>query len=134
MSELALGLAGRAPDTTQERRGAGSAAAVDWVPICPIESLIPGRGVAGVVGDVQVAIFLLAPGEVCAVDQRDPFSGADVLSRGIVGDVDGEPTVASPVYKQRFALRSGQCLEDPTTSIRTWPVRVDAGLVEVLVR
>ncbi len=51
-----------------------------------------------------------------AVDNVDPFSGASVLSRGIVGDAGGVPTVASPVYKQRFDLRTGRCLDDPSTA------------------
>jgi nitrite reductase (NADH) small subunit len=56
-----------------------------------------------------------------------------VLSRGLIGDVDGAPTVASPLYKQRFDLRTGRCLEDSTVDVRTWPVRVHEGRVEVAV-
>ena len=55
------------------------------------------------------------------------------MSRGIIGDADGTPTVASPIYKQRFDLRTGQCLEDDTVAVRTWPVRVHDGRVEVAV-
>jgi nitrite reductase (NADH) small subunit len=104
-----------------------------WEPVCDAGWLIPGRGVAARVADHQVAVFLLPDGEVLAVDDLDPFSGATVLSRGLVGDADGEPTVASPVYKQRFALRSGHCLDDPTITIRTWPVRERDGWIQVAV-
>jgi nitrite reductase (NADH) small subunit len=87
---------------------------------------------ARVAGD-QVAVFVLDDGSVLAVDDVDPFSGASVLSRGLVGDVDGQPTVASPVYKQRFDLRTGRCLDDAAVSIRTWHARVRDQRIEVAV-
>jgi NAD(P)H-dependent nitrite reductase small subunit len=102
-----------------------------WVALCATDRVIPGRGVAARVGAAHVAVFVLPDGEVLAVDDVDPVSGASVLSRGLLGDVDGEPTVASPVYKQRFSLRSGRCLDDPTIGIATWPVRTRDGLIEV---
>jgi nitrite reductase (NADH) small subunit len=61
----------------------------------------------------------------------DPFSGASVLSRGIVGDREGRPTVASPIYKQVFELATGICLDDPSVSVPTYPARVSNGVVEV---
>ena len=39
-----------------------------------------------------------------ALSNRDPYSGAYVLARGIVGTRGGLPTVASPMYKQVFDL------------------------------
>lgn len=102
-----------------------------WHTVCPVDRLTPGRGVAALVAGVQVAIFLLPGGELLAVDDHDPFSGAAVVSRGLVGDAGGEPTVASPVYKQRFALRTGRCLDADDVALRTWPVRIRDGLVEV---
>ena len=102
-----------------------------WETVCRLDALIPDRGVAALVDGVQVAVFLLMGGEVLAIDNLDPFSGASVLSRGLIGDVAGEPTVASPVYKQRFFLRTGRCLEDDSVVVRTWSTRVADGLVEV---
>ena len=104
-----------------------------WRVVCPIDRLIPGRGVGARVAGAQVAVFLLADGTVLAVDDHDPFSGADVLSRGLVGEVDGRATVASPVYKQRFDLLTGQCIDDPSVAVDTWPVRVRQGWIEVAV-
>jgi nitrite reductase (NADH) small subunit len=105
-----------------------------WVPVCPVARLTPDRGVAALVDGHAVAVFLLGTGEVYAVDHRDPFSGANVLARGLVGDQDGVPTVASPVYKQRFDLRSGACIDDPSVAVATWPARVAGGVVEVGLR
>lgn len=103
-----------------------------WTPVCRVTALVPERGVAVLLaGGEQVAVFLLHDGELAAVSNRDPFSGACVLSRGIVGDADGEPTVASPMYKQRFSLRTGRCLDDPEVGVTTHPVRVLDGMVQV---
>jgi len=106
-----------------------------WAVVCPIGRLLPERGVAALLGDVQVAIFRIwsdsGDDEVLAIGNVDPFSGAAVLSRGIVGDRGGVPTVASPVYKQAFDLRTGRCLDDPNVTVDTYPVRVTDGTVEV---
>lgn len=103
-----------------------------WIPVCPVTALVPERGVAVLLaGGAQVAVFLLHDGELAAVSNRDPFSGACVLSRGIVGDAGGEPTVASPMYKQRFSLRTGRCLDDPAAAVTIHPVRVLDGVVQV---
>ena len=102
-----------------------------WEPVCTIDRLTPDRGVAALVHGQQVAVFLLATGELFAVDNRDPFSGANVMSRGLVGEVDGAPTVASPVYKQRFDLRTGRCLDDDSVQIGSWKARKGGGVVEI---
>ena len=86
-----------------------------WTAVCRLDDLVPERGAAALLerGDgstVQVAVFRLMDDSVRAVQQLDPYSGANVMSRGIVGSRGEEPTVASPVYKQVFALASGQCL------------------------
>ncbi|SVD23298.1 uncharacterized protein METZ01_LOCUS376152, partial [marine metagenome] len=47
----------------------------------------------------------------------------------IVGSKGDEPKVASPVYKQQFSLRTGQCLDDPETTVRTYPIREQDGQV-----
>src|SRR5829696_8415352 len=82
-----------------------------WLPACPAAALPPERGVAVLLpGGAQAALFRTYDGALYAVGNADPFSGAAVLSRGIVGDRDGEPTLASPMYKQVFSLRTGACL------------------------
>jgi nitrite reductase (NADH) small subunit len=104
-----------------------------WRVVCDVSFLTPDRGASARVGGDRVAVFRLSSGELRAIDDFDPFSGAYVLSRGIVGDADGEPTVASPVYKQRFSLRTGVCLDDPTGQVGTWEVRLNRGRIEVAV-
>ena len=101
-----------------------------WTDVCPLDRLIPGRGVAAMVAGEQVAIFLV-DGDLYAIGNRDPFSGAYVMSRGIVGTKDGVTKVASPMYKQTFDLRTGVCLEKPEVSIPVWAVRAVDGRIEV---
>jgi nitrite reductase (NADH) small subunit len=99
--------------------------------VCPWSRLPVERGVAALVDGEQVAVFRTADGGLHALSNLDPFSGAMVLSRGIVGSRGDRPTVASPVYKQVFDLETGQCLDDPAVRLAVHPVRVRDGLVEV---
>ena len=102
-----------------------------WTPVCALTALLPDRGAAALLaGGEQVAVFRTG-GAVYALSNMDPFSGAAVLSRGIVGDVGGVPVVASPMHKQRFDLRSGSCVDDPAVSVAVYPVRVEDGTVLV---
>ncbi|MFE0513220.1 nitrite reductase small subunit NirD [Streptomyces sp. NPDC058964] len=95
----------------------------DWLTICDLTALTPGRGVAALLPDGrQAAIFLDRAGDVYAIDNRDPFGGAAVLSRGLTGTHQGRPFVASPLLKQRFDLASGQCLDDETVRVATYEV------------
>lgn len=105
--------------------------AVAFVPVCRIDDLVPGRGACALVDGVQVALFRLPRGSVYAIGNHDPFSGANVLSRGIVGDLKGELVVASPIYKQHFSLVSGRCLEKPEVVVPVFQVRTLRGMVEV---
>lgn len=103
-----------------------------WTRVCQVCDLTPDRGVAALVDDEQVAIFRLsADDEVRAIGNVDPFSGAGVLSRGIVGSRGDVVTVASPVFKQRFDLRTGRCLDDDTVAVPVFGVRVVDGWVEL---
>ena len=105
---------------------------VDLVPVCRLDDLQPERGVAALLPDgSQVAVFRTHDGAVHALSNVDPFSGAAVLSRGIVGDRGGIPVVVSPIYKQAFDLRTGRCLDDDAVSVAVFPARVVDGMVLV---
>ncbi|ETK38039.1 nitrite reductase small subunit NirD [Microbispora sp. ATCC PTA-5024] len=105
----------------------------EWTQVCPYTELLPERGVAVLVDDRQVAVFRTFDGALYALGNHDPFSGAYVLSRGIVGTRNGEPTVASPMHKQVFSLVTGVSVDDPDIAVPTYPVRVTDGNVEVSV-
>ena len=92
--------------------------------ICRLQDIVPDTGVAALVGGEQVAVFRIDQ-RIYAIGNRDPFSGANVLSRGIVGDLNGELVVASPIYKQHFSLLTGRCLEDDAVSVAVYRASVD---------
>ena len=103
---------------------------LDWVEVCALDDLPRERGAAALVGGHQVALFRTFDDAVYAVQQLDPYSGAYVVSRGIVGTRGGVPTVASPMYKQVFDLRTGVCLDTQgkePASLAVWPVAVRDG-------
>lgn len=102
-----------------------------WVDVCALEELVPNRGVCALVERYQVAIFRVGDDEVLGLSNWDPFSRAFVLSRGIVGSRGDRLKVSSPVYKQSFDLRTGECLDDPAVSVPVFEARVVDGRVEV---
>lgn len=104
-----------------------------WTPLCRFADLQPERGVAALIGDAQIAVFRAYDDALYAVDNEDPYTGAFVMSRGIVGTRAEAPTVASPLHKQVFDLRSGRCLDDADVVLRTYPVRTRDGVVEVAI-
>lgn len=98
-----------------------------WEAVCTIDDLVPESGVAVWTDEGPVAVFYLPHRlpALFAISHTDPFSGANVLARGITGDLKGEPVVASPLYKQHFSLRTGVCLEDDSVRVKTYPVLLD---------
>lgn len=105
---------------------------IELIPVCGLHLLQPERGVAALLPDgTQVAVFRTHDGRVLAVSNVDPFSGAAVLSRGIVGDKGGVPVVMSPIYKQAFDLCTGRCLDDDDVVLTVYPVHVVDGMVMV---
>ncbi len=94
----------------------------DWIKVCHREDLVPNLGIAALVDGHQVALFYLPElsESVFALDNWDPIGKAHVISRGIIGDLNGTLCVASPLFKQHFALESGKCLEVDNVSLRCW--------------
>jgi nitrite reductase (NADH) small subunit len=101
-----------------------------WIDVCPLDQLTPDRGACALVEGRQVALFRVDD-ELFALSNFDPFSQANVLSRGIVGSRGDRLKVASPVYKQSFDLRTGICLDDAAVAIPTFGARVVDGRVQV---
>lgn len=103
-----------------------------WVTICNDSDLIPGTGVCALLGEEQVAIFKMRKDQsVYAISNYDPIGKANVLSRGITGSIGEAIVVASPLYKQHFDLSTGACLEDQDYTVKTYPVRIDDGKVQL---
>lgn len=113
-----------------------------WTPVCQTSDILPNTGVCARVQGHHVAVFRVdqagAETEYLAIDNVDPKSGASVLSRGLVGSLASpqgiRTVVASPLYKQHFDLRTGECLEVPEQSVRAHRVRLDGEQLLVALR
>ena len=95
-----------------------------WTLVCDLEDIVPNTGVCALVDDEQVAVFRIGEHELYAIDNFDPNASAYVLSRGLIGSLGERVVVASPIYKQHFDLRTGECLEAPEHSVRAWKVQL----------
>ena len=130
-----------------------------WLDICGVDDLQPESGICALIEGEQVAIFSFAlrlrsvnavdcsvsavdrslsgveggDTQVYAVGNYDPIGKANVLSRGLIGDINGQPVVASPLYKQHFNLQTGVCLEDEAVKIPVYPIRIENNRVQVSV-
>ncbi|QNY07692.1 nitrite reductase small subunit NirD [Acinetobacter seifertii] len=103
-----------------------------WIDVCALDDLTPNTGAGALVGDQAVAIFRVGHEKrVYVLSNKDPFSQANVMSRGIIGDLQGERVVASPIYKQHFSLATGRCLEDKDQKLAVYPSKIVDGRVWV---
>lgn len=106
----------------------------NWRPVCSRHDLVANSGTVALVDGAQIALFFLPDAEeqtLYAIDNHDPKSGANVIGRGIVGHMDGDLVVASPLYKQHFRLSDGRCLEYPEHQLRTWRARFNGDSIEI---
>lgn len=106
----------------------------NWIDVCAKSQIVPDTGVCAKVEDKQVAVFhQRSTGHLFAIDNFCPFAKANVLSRGMLAELSGQLSVASPMYKQHFDLNAGVCLEDDSVSVAVYQVRETEGRVEVSV-
>lgn len=106
-----------------------------WMPVCTVDDLVPNSGVCALLDGQQIAIFYLPDQQpaIYGVSNWDPLGQANVISRGIVGSIEGGPVIASPLYKQHFSLSTGQCIEEADYSLQAYNIRVVGQQVEILV-
>lgn len=107
--------------------------ATQWQSICQKEDLVAYSGICALINNEQVAIFYVPDREpaLYAIGNWDPIGEANVLSRGIISDIDDQLTVASPLYKQHFSLTTGACLEDENQSVPVYEIHFDGDEVVV---
>lgn len=104
---------------------------LEWRDVCAIDDVLPGTGLAAVVSCEQVAIVRTRDGLIAAISNFDPFSNAFVIAHGTVGNRAGVPEIASPIYKQSFSLKTGECLDDASVRLPVFPVRVSDGRIQI---
>ena len=103
---------------------------LNWLDVCALDDITSNTGVGALIDEQQIAIFRVGSEKrVYALSNQDPFSKAFVMSRGIVGDLQGERVVASPIYKQHFSLATGRCLEDKDQKLLVFPSKIENGRV-----
>lgn len=112
-------------------RATSSTEPATYTTVCRVHDIPVEGGVCALVYGQAIAIFRTHDRNIYAISNYDPFSRASVLSRGIVGTRGDVPFVASPMHKQAFDLRTGQCLGDAAVRVQTYDVQVTRGDVLV---
>ena len=103
-----------------------------WTEICALQELTPNAGTCALFNNQQVAIFHCKRSkQLYALSNFDPIAQANVLSRGLIGSTEATSYVASPLYKQRYNLVTGQCLDAPEHVLKTFDVRVENNQVQL---
>lgn len=103
-----------------------------WVEVCALDDITPNTGVGALIDGQSVALFRVGQEKrIYALSNKDPFSQANVMCRGIIGDLQGERVIASPIYKQHFSLATGRCLEDKDQKLLVFPTKIENGRVWV---
>lgn len=117
--------------TMDETQSTPATDAAPYTIVCRLDQVEREGGVVALVRGEAVAVFRTYDDQVHALANYDPYSRASVLARGIVGTRGDVPFVASPMHKQAFDLRTGQCLDDAAVLVPTYDVRVVDGQVQV---
>ena len=100
--------------------------------IAPSSEFPKEGGACAKIGENQIAIFQFPDGSWYACENACPHTGSMAISRGIIGDKQGEPKVACPIHKKNFWLIDGNCLSGDNLSLRIFGVEVVDGFVWVL--
>jgi nitrite reductase (NADH) large subunit len=103
-----------------------------WVELAQVADVPDNGGIAVRYGKCELALFRFSSrGAWYATQNVCPHKRELILSRGLLGDLDGTPKVACPFHKKSFDLESGGCLSGDDLSIHTFPVRIEGERVLV---
>jgi len=103
-----------------------------WFAACRTTDVPENGGVCVKYEDDQIALFhFTRRGEWYATQNECPHRRQMALSRGLIGTQGDEPKVACPFHKKTFSLLTGECLSDDECSIKTYPVKVENGVVYI---
>lgn len=105
---------------------------IKWKLACTVDDVPENGGSCAYIDGEQIAIFnFKRRGEWYASQNLCPHKQQMALSRGMIGSNENEPKVACPFHKNTFSLRSGECLSGAEYTIKTYPVKVENGLVYI---
>jgi nitrite reductase (NADH) small subunit len=99
----------------------------NWITVCHEQDLVDNSGVCALINEQQVALFKLASAndeKIYAISNWDPIGKANVLYRGLIGSIKDKTVVVSPLYKQRYCLSTGQCMDDLGQKVLVYPCRI----------
>lgn len=103
-----------------------------WYKAARIEDIPENGGACVKYQDMQIAVFNFSRrNEWYACQNLCPHKMQMVLSRGMIGSLNGEPKVACPFHKKTFSLKTGECLNAEECTISVFPVRVEDGYIHI---
>ncbi|MBU2713006.1 nitrite reductase small subunit NirD [Zooshikella sp. WH53] len=101
-----------------------------WGYLCEFNDIPPNSGICVSYQNQQIALFNVNTiKKVYAVSNYDPIGKANVISRGIIGTINEQLVVASPLFKQHFNLKTGICIENPKVCLNIYAIRVYSNAV-----
>lgn len=104
----------------------------NWLAACRVEDAVENGGVCVKHGDEQIALFYFTRrNEWYATQNECPHRKQMALSRGMIGSVTDEPKVACPFHKKTFSLSTGECLTGDECALKTYPVKIENGVVYI---
>ena len=107
-------------------------ASVRWVDAGAVGLFPPNAGATVLLEGRQIAVFRFERlGRWFACQNLCPHKLENVLGRGLLGELDGEPKVACPLHKRTFSLETGANLNGDCPPVTLYPVRVAAERVEI---
>lgn len=103
-----------------------------WFKAAEISKFPKNGGACVKYKDKQIAVYNFArEGTWYACQNMCPHKMEMVLSRGMIGEEQGEPKVACPLHKRTFSLKTGENLNGDLSPISTYPVKLDNGFVYI---
>lgn len=105
----------------------------EWFKACHVGDVPENGGACIKHHREQIAIYHFASRqEWYATQNLCPHRQQMILSRGLIGESQGEPKVACPFHKNTFSLISGKCLSSPEImAIKTYKVKIENDFVFV---
>jgi NAD(P)H-dependent nitrite reductase small subunit len=99
----------------------------EWVSVCRIDEMEPGRGRMCEASGLRLALFLWGE-SVVALSDRCPHEGGSLGSGWIEDD-----EVVCPLHRWRFKLKDGRCTTMRGNSVHRFPAEIRGNDVWVLV-
>lgn len=105
---------------------------VNWIKVCYIDQVPEDGGACIYYEGEQIALFHFASrGEWFATQNMCPHKMQMALSRGMIGDKNGEPKVICPFHKKTYSLVTGKNLDGENYEIKVFPVKIENNTVYI---